>query len=186
MHWYTWKCLLNTLERAVEQLAGCLAKETKLSSRGQSTIARNAGTCSLSPHEYLIRWRNATWIAVNLASPLSTSLVPRKWLKVTVSMQKRSHIFQEASYSWKSTGNKTLTYLKAIFTVHPVTYQEVCAKNFSPQSLLSLSEVLIQYLYICSTPPCTHTSLPASCIIILWRKIKAARQNLEQRAWERG
>ena len=30
----------STLERAVEQLAGCLAKETKVSSRGQSTIAR--------------------------------------------------------------------------------------------------------------------------------------------------
>ena len=71
MHWYTCKCLLNTLERAVEQLAGCLAKETQVSSRGQSTTARNAGTCSLSPYEYLIRWRNATWIAiaVNLASP---------------------------------------------------------------------------------------------------------------------
>ena len=37
MHWYTCKCLLNTLGRAVEQLAGCLAKETKVSSRGQST-----------------------------------------------------------------------------------------------------------------------------------------------------
>ena len=24
MHWYTCKCLLNTLERAIEQLAGCL------------------------------------------------------------------------------------------------------------------------------------------------------------------
>ena len=42
MHWYTCKCILNTLERAVEQLAGCLAKETKVSSRGQSTTARNA------------------------------------------------------------------------------------------------------------------------------------------------
>ena len=30
----------STLERAVEQLAGCLAKETKVSSRGQSTTAR--------------------------------------------------------------------------------------------------------------------------------------------------
>ena len=32
MHWYTCKCLLNTLGRAVEQLAGCLAKEPKVSS----------------------------------------------------------------------------------------------------------------------------------------------------------
>ena len=42
MHWYTCKCLLNTLEKTVEQLAWCLAKETKLSSRGQSTTTRNA------------------------------------------------------------------------------------------------------------------------------------------------
>ena len=69
MHWYTCKCLLNTLERAVEQLAGCLAKETKVSRRGQSTTARNAELVALSPYEYLIRWRKATWIAVNLASP---------------------------------------------------------------------------------------------------------------------
>ena len=143
----------------------------------------------ISETRLVIKAQKYPWISllgVGLV-PFYYSLVPRKWLKVTVSTQKRSHIFQEAS-SWKSTGNKTLTYLKAIFTVYPVTYQEVCAKNdhFSPQSLLSLSEVLIQYLYICTTPPCTHTSLPASCIIILWRKIKAARQNSEQRAWERG
>ena len=31
------KFLLNTLGRAVEQLAECLAKQTKLSSQGQST-----------------------------------------------------------------------------------------------------------------------------------------------------
>ena len=30
----------STLERAVEQLAGCLAKETEVSSQGQSTTAR--------------------------------------------------------------------------------------------------------------------------------------------------
>jgi len=35
------KCLLNTLGRAVEQLAGCLAKETKVSSQDQSTTAHN-------------------------------------------------------------------------------------------------------------------------------------------------
>ena len=35
MHWYTCKSLLNTLGRAVEQLAGCLAKQTKVSSRSQ-------------------------------------------------------------------------------------------------------------------------------------------------------
>ena len=29
MHWYTCKSLLNTLGRAVEQLAGCLAKISK-------------------------------------------------------------------------------------------------------------------------------------------------------------
>ena len=37
MHWYTCKSLLNTLGRAVEQLAVCLAKQAKVSSRGQST-----------------------------------------------------------------------------------------------------------------------------------------------------
>ena len=39
MHWYTCKSLLNTLGRAVEQLARCLAKQAKVSSRGQSTTA---------------------------------------------------------------------------------------------------------------------------------------------------
>ena len=29
MHWYTFKSLLNTLESAVEQLPGCLAKQSK-------------------------------------------------------------------------------------------------------------------------------------------------------------
>ena len=43
-----------------------------------------------------------------------------KWLKVTVSTQKRLHTFQEGSYSKKSTENKTLTYLKAIFPVDSV------------------------------------------------------------------
>ena len=37
MQWYTCKSLLNTLGRAVEQLAGCLAKQAKVSSQGQST-----------------------------------------------------------------------------------------------------------------------------------------------------
>ena len=38
MHWYTCKkSLLNTLGRAVEQLAVCLTKQAKVSSRGQST-----------------------------------------------------------------------------------------------------------------------------------------------------
>ena len=55
MHWYTCKCLLNTLGGAVEQLAACLAKETKVSSRGQSTTVMQRQTRKLSPHEYLIR-----------------------------------------------------------------------------------------------------------------------------------
>ena len=42
-----------------------------------------------------------------------------KWLKVPVSTQKHSHTFQEASYSKKSTRNKTLTFLKAIFLENP-------------------------------------------------------------------
>ena len=53
MRWYTCKCLLNTLGRAVEQLAECIAKE-KVSSRGQSTTARNA-ELEAYPYEYLIR-----------------------------------------------------------------------------------------------------------------------------------
>ena len=40
MHWHTCKSLLNTLERAVEQLAGFLAKQAKVSGRGQSTTAK--------------------------------------------------------------------------------------------------------------------------------------------------
>ena len=39
MHGHTCKSLLNTLGRAVEQLAGCLAKQAKVSRRGQSTTA---------------------------------------------------------------------------------------------------------------------------------------------------
>ena len=35
MHWHTWKFLLNTLGRAVEQLAGCLAKQAEVTGRGQ-------------------------------------------------------------------------------------------------------------------------------------------------------
>ena len=34
------KSLLNTLAKAVEQLAGCLAQQAKVSSRGQSTTDR--------------------------------------------------------------------------------------------------------------------------------------------------
>ena len=53
-----------------------------------------------------------------------------KWPKVTVSTQKRSHILQEASYSKKSTWNKT------IFPVNPVNLQ-FCGltilKIFAPQ-----------------------------------------------------
>ena len=37
MRGYTCKSLLNTLGRAAEQLAVCLAKQAKVSSRGQST-----------------------------------------------------------------------------------------------------------------------------------------------------
>ena len=46
-----------------------------------------------------------------------------KWLKVTPPTQKLSHTFQEASYSKKSTQNKTLTSLKGtcIFPVNPLT-----------------------------------------------------------------
>ena len=53
MHLYTCKCLLNTLGRAVEQLAVCLAKQGKVGSRGQSTTltmttVMQRGTCGLS------------------------------------------------------------------------------------------------------------------------------------------
>ena len=40
MHLYTCKSQLNTLGRAVEQLATCLAQQAKVSSRGQSTTDR--------------------------------------------------------------------------------------------------------------------------------------------------
>ena len=60
-----------------------------------------------------------------------------KWPKVTLSTQKRSHVFQEASYSKKSTWNKILTYLKAIFPVNPLNSQ-FCGltilKTFAPQN----------------------------------------------------
>ena len=74
MHWYTCKCLLNILERAVEQLAGCLTKETKVSSRGQSTTARNAELValaySLSKDDVTqnSHFRTSTW--VKLVTPV--------------------------------------------------------------------------------------------------------------------
>ena len=39
MHWHIGKSLLNTLGRAVEQLAGCLAKKAEVSSRRRGTTA---------------------------------------------------------------------------------------------------------------------------------------------------
>ena len=51
MHWHTYKSLLNSLGRAVEQLAGCLAKAVE---GKQPTPARSVKMC----YEYLIRWRN--------------------------------------------------------------------------------------------------------------------------------
>ena len=53
MHCYTCNSLLNTLGRAVEQLAVCLVKQAKVSSQGQSTTVMQRETCSLSPYEYL-------------------------------------------------------------------------------------------------------------------------------------
>ena len=58
-----------------------------------------------------------------------------KWLKVTVSTQKRSHTFQEASCSKKSTQNKTLTSLKAVFPANPLNLQfcgYTILKTFAP------------------------------------------------------
>ena len=49
-----------------------------------------------------------------------------KWLKVTISTQKRSHISQKGLYLKKSTWNKTLTYLKVIFPVNFVN-SEFCS-----------------------------------------------------------
>ena len=45
MHRHTCKSLLTTFERAVEQLAGCLAKQAKISSQGQSTTAMPILAC---------------------------------------------------------------------------------------------------------------------------------------------
>ena len=63
MHWHTCKSLLNTLGRAVEQLAGYLAKQAKVSSRGQSTtgmqihsLARETSSRAAKlSYEYLMR-----------------------------------------------------------------------------------------------------------------------------------
>ena len=46
MNWHTCKSLLNTSGRAVEQFAGCLAKQAKVSSRGQSTTAMQLSALS--------------------------------------------------------------------------------------------------------------------------------------------
>ena len=55
MHWYTCKSLLNTLARAVEQLAGCLAQQAKVSNRGQSTKTASPARRVKMYHEYLMR-----------------------------------------------------------------------------------------------------------------------------------
>ena len=56
MHCYTSKSLLNTLESAVEQLVVCLAKQAKVSSRGQSTTVNQARARSFKmSYGYLIR-----------------------------------------------------------------------------------------------------------------------------------
>ena len=56
MHWYTCKSLLNTLGRAVEQLAGCLAKQAKsaVEVKVQQSCAKPARSVKMS-YEYLIR-----------------------------------------------------------------------------------------------------------------------------------
>ena len=54
-HWYTCKSLLNTLGRAVEQLTVCPAKQTKVSSRGQSTSHAKPAQSVKTSYEYLIR-----------------------------------------------------------------------------------------------------------------------------------
>ena len=42
MYWYTCKSLLNTLGRAVEQLAGCLAKQIKQKSALKVNVQQHA------------------------------------------------------------------------------------------------------------------------------------------------
>ena len=97
-----------------------------------------------------------------------------KWLKVTISTQKCSHTFQEGLYSKKSTSNKTLTYLKAIFHVNPVNL-EFCGytilNTFAPQESvfidfldnaweLSLLTTLITNFQVKATfTPHLHTQL---------------------------
>ena len=57
MHLYTCKSQLNTLGRAVERLAGCLAKQAKVSSRGQGTTViqsqREAFKCIMKFNEMM-------------------------------------------------------------------------------------------------------------------------------------
>ena len=50
MHWHTCKSLLNTLGRAVEQLAVCIAKQAVEAKVQQSCKA------GAKRNEYLIRW----------------------------------------------------------------------------------------------------------------------------------
>ena len=55
MHWYTCKSLLNTLARAVEQLAGCLAQQAKLAVEVKVQQTATPGRRVKMYHEYLIR-----------------------------------------------------------------------------------------------------------------------------------
>ena len=68
MHLCTSKSLLNTLGRAVEQLAGCLAKETEVSSLGQSTtlMQRRTGAYPLI---------SCVWICANVVKVSSNATV---------------------------------------------------------------------------------------------------------------
>ena len=66
MNWHTGKSLLNTSGRAVEQLAGCLAKQAKVSSRGQSRTA----SAKLS-YQYDVKAGVSLFTAVNKVTPIS-------------------------------------------------------------------------------------------------------------------
>ena len=52
MHWHTYKSLLNTIGRAVEQLAACLAKQVEV--KVQQTGNASARRVKMF-YEYLIR-----------------------------------------------------------------------------------------------------------------------------------
>ena len=89
----------------------------------QLKYARSSRAAILAIIDCAITLPHTRVVVDDITKEMPAHATSLKWLKVTASTQKRSHTFQEVSYSKKSTQNKTLTSLKAIFPVNPLNSQ---------------------------------------------------------------